>query len=394
MYQFIKFFLQFLVKLGPIVIGIILVNGCVTRPPSTIMPQDQPSSHIPTATTTYPLEATPTYHVVKRGDTLSSIAKMYGIDRYQDLANWNNISSPYLINPGDRLQVSAPLNYTSATTHPVHTQSSIQKTVLTNTATISQPIKSSGSDYHSVRSGENLYNIAKVYGRTVPELAAWNQLSPPYLLAEGQSLRVLPPVTNRILSVPATPVDTIDHHHTVQRGDTLYNVAHRYRQGVADIARWNNLQPPYTLFLGQRLLVVPPGIATTSHVKPMSTVGSSETLYHSISAGDTLYSISKMYGYSVDQIATWNSLHPPYNNLKVGTNLRVSPSTQKTMAAVQNQWTINVPTSTTVQHVVKEGETVYSIARRYGVTAFDLSVWNGIGKPYTIYPGQKLKIIR
>lgn len=43
-------------------------------------------------------------------------------------------------------------------------------------------------------------------------------------------------------------------------------------------------------------------------------------------------------------------------------------------------------------HVVRKGETVYRIATGNGITALDLALWNGIPPPYTIYPGQRLRL--
>lgn len=45
--------------------------------------------------------------------------------------------------------------------------------------------------------------------------------------------------------------------HTVKRGDTLYAIARRYRQSLSNIAAWNTLSPPYTLYPGQLLRVSP-----------------------------------------------------------------------------------------------------------------------------------------
>jgi lipoprotein NlpD len=42
--------------------------------------------------------------------------------------------------------------------------------------------------------------------------------------------------------------------------------------------------------------------------------------------------------------------------------------------------------------VVKQGDTLFAIARAQGVNPRDLAAWNGIGEPYTIYPGQRLKL--
>lgn len=42
--------------------------------------------------------------------------------------------------------------------------------------------------------------------------------------------------------------------------------------------------------------------------------------------------------------------------------------------------------------VVQRGQNVYRIATENGLTALDLAIWNDIGSPYTIYPGQRLKL--
>lgn len=46
--------------------------------------------------------------------------------------------------------------------------------------------------------------------------------------------------------------------HTVQEGDTLYSVAWRYGQDYREIAAWNRIDPPYTIFAGEELLIIPP----------------------------------------------------------------------------------------------------------------------------------------
>lgn len=408
-----RFMLPTKLGLMIVIMSIVFFNGCTIRSPAPTTPST-PGTNVPS--TIYPPETTATYHTVQRGETLSIVAQMYGINSYQDLAAWNGIPPPYFINPGDRLLVSAPLGYTPspARTNPVYTPPPVAQIPIPTTPPVTppRPIIRSGGDYHTVQRGETLYRIAQAYGRNMAELAAWNHLSYPYTLSIGQSLRVTPPATSTVNVVKSNPTPTYStpaytgndlRYHTVQQGDTLYNIAHRYQQEVADIARWNDLQPPYTLSLSQRLLVKPPGadeeinVQQTHNIAFIPTVSAAENtekaLYHSISAGDTLYSISQMYGYSVEEIAAWNGLHPPYNNLKVGQNLQVSPTTQKTLSSSQRKTVINIPDNT-IQHVVKEGETVYSIAEHYGITAFDLSVWNGIGKPFTIFPGQKLKIVK
>jgi murein DD-endopeptidase MepM/ murein hydrolase activator NlpD len=91
---------------------------------------------------------------------------------------------------------------------------------------------------------------------------------------------------------------------------------------------------------------------------------------HRIERGNTVYSISRLYGVPVRAIIETNGLAPPYL-LKVGDSL-----------AIPNRR----------GHKVVKGETVYSISRNYGVAMSELTRANGIGPPHTIVVGQELVI--
>jgi len=91
---------------------------------------------------------------------------------------------------------------------------------------------------------------------------------------------------------------------------------------------------------------------------------------HTVTKGETLYSLSKRYGVPLRALISANKLRSPYT-LAVGQRLRVP------VARV---------------HIVKKGETGYGISRRYGVTASALMKANGIKPPYRLAVGQKLKL--
>lgn len=91
---------------------------------------------------------------------------------------------------------------------------------------------------------------------------------------------------------------------------------------------------------------------------------------HTVVRGNTVYSISRLYGVPVRSIIETNHLQPPYL-LKLGERLRL-------------------PARRT--HRVAKGDTVYSISRRYGVPIGELMRVNGIRPPYTIMVGQELSI--
>ena len=176
-------------------------------------------------------------------------------------------------------------------------------------------------DYHTVQRGETLFRIAKRYGQNYREVATWNLISSPYHLEIGQRLRVTKPKTKPKVIKSKTPAssspksDTISY--VVQGGDTLFSIAQRYGYTVTKIAKWNGLEPPYTLSLGQHLQVEPllkstqPPQGSHNNIVHQSDTNKPVT-YHTVVKGDTLYSISKLYGSDVSEIAAWNHLQAPY----------------------------------------------------------------------------------
>ncbi len=106
--------------------------------------------------------------------------------------------------------------------------------------------------------------------------------------------------------------------------------------------------------------------------------------------GDTLYAISRRCGVHVDTLAAANGLSAPFA-LHPGDTLRTRGS------AVSAQAPAPPPRSAAASrssggstYVVRQGDTLYSVARAYGVQPEILARLNGLGAPYTIYPGQPL----
>lgn len=99
-----------------------------------------------------------------------------------------------------------------------------------------------GPDKYRVTQGDTLYSIAFRYGLDYHALAKLNKIDPPYNLSVGQVLTLH-------LKASEAPV------YVVQKGDTLYSIAKKNGQSVAFLAGVNNLEPPYNLTLGQKILL-------------------------------------------------------------------------------------------------------------------------------------------
>ena len=102
-----------------------------------------------------------------------------------------------------------------------------------------------GDVYHTVQPGENLFRIALHYGTTVEAIVAANHLPDQHSVHAGQKLLI--PIESRSDS------DT----YVVQPGDTLYSIARRFDTTVETLAALNGIAPPYTIEVGQALIVAP-----------------------------------------------------------------------------------------------------------------------------------------
>lgn len=203
----------------------------------------------------------------------------------------------------------------------------------------------------------------------------------------------------------------------VAGGSTTYgNAPATYNTGVVPPMGYN--QPNNT--------VVPQPVANSQ--PPASSMVAVDAPLHEVAKGETLFGISRRYEVSVDQIKEWNNLSG--NTINVGQNLRVgtagfAPVNNNPATAIAqvnpntapplmvNRGTVansnvgapqpvpygnvapvpGVPTTTPAdqQHIVQAGETVASVALRYGYTEAKFREINGLGPNEYLRIGQRLK---
>ena len=113
---------------------------------------------------------------------------------------------------------------------------------------------------------------------------------------------------------------------------------------------------------------------------------------HVVQRGDTLYSIARRYGTSVQAIMSTNGLSNR-NFIWVGQRLNIPGGSGggSSSGGGSTQGGGTIPSSGSV-HVVRRGETVASIARRYGTSVAAIAALNGLRNPNLIYAGQRLNI--
>ena len=122
----------------------------------------------------------PDDYPVRSGDTLFSIAWKYELDPFE-LARWNNISSPYRIYPGQRLNMRPDSNDRGPDGND---RGPAPKQTEKKRKPVSRP------DVITVRKGDSLYLISEKYDVSIRQLAAVNGLAPPYTIMPGQKLKL------------------------------------------------------------------------------------------------------------------------------------------------------------------------------------------------------------
>lgn len=149
--------------------------------------------------------------------------------------------------------------------------------------------------------------------------------------------------------------------YTVNKGDTLHNIAEKFGSSVDVIARANGIVAPFRIYPDQSLRI--------------PVFEDSEFITYTVQPGDTLYSLAEYFGTTVGEIANVNELEDP-EMIAINQVLRIP---------------IRAESSPSV-YTVKPGDTLYSIAKKFDTTVSELINLNKITTPNVIYPGQQIKL--
>lgn len=113
---------------------------------------------------------------------------------------------------------------------------------------------------------------------------------------------------------------------------------------------------------------------------------------HTVRPKDTLYSIAKKYGMNVDLLMRVNRVRNPYN-LRVGTRLCIPGMIVSNDVDTRPAGNDDTPApSCKKMHTVKQGDTLYMIAKMYKVTLDDLMDANPDIDPYRLHRGMEICI--
>ena len=180
-------------------------------------------------------------------------------------------------------------------------------------------------------------------------------------------------------------------YYTVKAGDTLYGISRKFGMSLSQLVSVNGISASSLIVPGQ-ILRVAGGTTTSTVVKTNATSSRTSGGNYLVQPGDTLYSIARRSGMSLNSLLSLNGLSQS-SVIYPGQSLTISQSDSR--VATTSSYTTKAlasGVSTSGTYTVQAGDTLYGIARRSGMNLNTLLSLNGLSQSSVIHPGQTLKV--
>ena len=333
-------------------------------------------------------------YVVKPNDSLTGVAEQFGLS-VSDLANMNNLTVTSNLLVGQKLNLVASAKKAEPTKAQTNETHSTKQAAKIKTKT------------YTVQRGEYLKLIADRYALSNQELADLTSgLSANSSLMVGQKINV---PLNEVAKDSTAKLESkvVDQtkfkdvkadseykttqlkteSYKVQSGDTLSSIAMQSKMTLSELADLNNLSTSKGLMAGQTLKI-PAGSVTPDS--------------YTVQSGDSLIAVAAKYNLSVSQVADWNNINTNAG-LFVGQKLKLNDDGHSKTVAKQEKVAQDKTTQDSTKqdkakqeklsdiYVVKSGDTLASVAKKYHLQLNFLADLNGLSRTAQIQVGQRLK---
>ena len=307
-----------------------------------------PTTEVTAAIPTVAPASRPTTYRVKSGDTVSQIAKRFGLS-VTSIAKLNNLGPKSLIRVGQVLKLSGT--------------KALETTV----------------ESYRVKPGDTLLAIASRHGLTLNELTAINRISSSTLIYPGQVLRVA-----KVLPASQPQLNAPDSYQ-VMAGDSLDSIAKKFSLSITALREYNGLSRASIIYVGQMLSLKPTAAAAKPPTPKVSTpTPSASTLsdeissvdpmrptgvctihgFHTVQAGETISRIAAVYGVTTQSVLSSNSLSWS-STIYVGQRLTI-PGIHEIK---------NCPSLTKLSAEMRENaEVIYKVGKNLGVSDYGIVI--------------------
>ncbi len=191
-------------------------------------------------------------HKVKKGETLTTIARKYGISVADIKALPENRKLSNKLKSGQRITIPLQQRTSSAGADQMATTEKVSLAAETKPAPKPDTAVLNHEIIYTVHRGESLGGISRQLGIDPREICRQNGIKNPHKIYPGQKLKI---------KVPGGPLESSAKNaekkatYTVQPGDTIYSIARRTGQEADKLLNWNKLQSSSKIYPGQELII-------------------------------------------------------------------------------------------------------------------------------------------
>ncbi len=324
----------------------------------------------------------PVEYTIKRYDNLVDLATIFKI-HVSDIRNWNDLPYTTSIGIGQKIVLyvdSSKVDFCKAIDHK--TRNEKLRILYAN----------SGGMWiaHKIKNGEALSTIAMKYGVKVSQIKRWNNVRGNRIYV-GKILHIYtgkasPSIRyTKNLRKKSRGKNVV--YYKVRNGDTISQIAEKFHVRSSDIRRWNNLRG--SRIVAGKSIVVQSGKSVRLRKNNLVKNG-----YHVVKSGETLSGIALNNHVTVAELQRWNNLSGV--KIKVGEKLKVSGKSltankSQSKKVLYSDLPKRKSSSRQKIYVVKEGESLWQIARKHDCHVSEIKEWNNL-TDNKIKPGMKLKI--
>ena len=284
-------------------------------------------------------------HEVSKGQTLSYLSHKYGVP-VSAIQEVNGLTNVNRLSIGQHLVIPA--------------NGGVSKRSFTASSQTAK--KESGERIkYTVKKGDTLSKLAAKFNTTSREIMRLNGLRNSNYIKKGQTLQI-------VAGGESEPAGLLKDH-IVKRGETLSGLSAKYGVSITSIMTANNLTSANVLRVGQHLL-----IPASSDITLQS---------YTVKEGDTLTELAQRFQTNPTEIKKTNALvNSDY--LRTGQKLSIPiDQSHADRLTLSGKW---------ITYVVKRGDTLWDIAKAFGVVLEKLMLWNNLGSHTNLQVGDRLKI--
>ncbi|MBK31408.1 MAG: lytic transglycosylase [Legionellales bacterium] len=249
---------------------------------------------------------------------------------------------------------------------------------------------------HIIQKGESLGLIAERYKTSVSAIKQTNRLKG-NMIREGKSLLIpssKQPTKFYSLSIEARKfrgLKTSDgkrYTYIVKRGDNLWDIGRNYGISVGQLTKWNGIAKKSFLRPKQKLIIWinEEDSNNKNNNEVQASAFNESTTEYVVKKGDSLWLIARRLDIHVADLLEWNNIRKN-KALQPGQKLRINIETEKEKGDLVQT---NIQSDPITEYVVKKGDSLWLIARRFDIHVADLLEWNNIRKNKALQPGQIL----